>query len=224
MTAQETYVKFLQKIDKNNTSDDVYVDIGRFVLIFNEQQNRWLEQQFSKRDFQALLSIQELLVDNLDIQDGVVNHEAKFTEFILPDNYFNYTTSYSVASRGACKLKVIRNWLIRPFDINDKIRDAYNSPSFDYEETLVTIANNKIQVYTDDFTVDKFVFTYYRYPKAIDIIGYIKIDGTPSTTINPELSDKFVDEIISRCAEEVMRDFKDTQGFALSKDRIRTEE
>ena len=223
MTSADAYTKFILKINKLNTSTNPYVDKGRFVLIFNEQQNRWLEQQFSKRDFQALLSIQELMVDNLELTNGIVHNDGH-VDYPLPDDYFDYVVSYTLATRGNCVGRVVRCWLIKPFDLNDKLRDAYTAPSFDYEETIVTIANNKIQVYVDDFTIDKFVFSYYRYAKPIDIIGYVKVDGTLSSNVDPELSDKFVDEIISRCAEEVMRNFTDAEGFALSKDRIKTEE
>lgn len=224
MTIQESYVKFLQKVNKDNTSDNVYVDKGRFVLIFNEQQNRWLEQQFTKRDFQSLLGIQELLVDDLELINGTTIPYQKHIEFKLPEDYFNYVTAYVLADKGDCKNKIVRAWLIKPFDINDKVRDEYNKPSFEYEETLLIIANGHIHVYFDDFVVNKLVFSYYRFAKQVDIAGYIRIDGTNSTDIDPELTDQFVDEIISRCAEEVMRDFENQSGFGFSKDRIRTEE
>lgn len=223
MTIQEAYIKFLNKINKDNTSDNIHVDKGRFVLIFNEEQNRWSTERYNRKDRDSLLDIQILLVDNQEIINGNPNPKG-YTTFPLPADYASYVVSYSIASKGNCTGKVVRNWITNHFDLNDKLRDANTRPSFEYEETLVTVGGEELQVYTDNFTVDKLVFTYYRHPKQVDIAGYIKVDGTSSTNIDPELADEYVDQIISRCAKEVMRVFENQEGLVNSNDRIKTEE
>jgi hypothetical protein len=75
-------------------------------------------------------------------------------------------------------------------------------------------------VYKTDFNIESVFLTYYRYPKAIDLEGYIKVGGGASVNINPELPDDSVDEVIDMCALEVQRANENIQGFNLSRDRI----
>lgn len=47
------------------------------------------------------------------------------------------------------------------------------------------------------FSVDSVFMTYYRYPKSVDIEGYIKSDNTNSSNIDPELDDKLIGIILN---------------------------
>ena len=44
------YIKFLNKVNKGNTQGDIAVDKERFVLIFNEVKNRWVEKHLKVKD------------------------------------------------------------------------------------------------------------------------------------------------------------------------------
>ena len=38
MTIQETYLRFLNKVNKNFINDNISVDKGRFIILFNSSQ------------------------------------------------------------------------------------------------------------------------------------------------------------------------------------------
>lgn len=52
-------------------------------------------------------------------------------------------------------------------------------------------------MYKSGFEVDTVYLTYYRYPKEVDIEGYVKSDGSNSTDIDPELDDKLIGIILN---------------------------
>lgn len=221
-TSLQAYNSFLIKSNREDTNSNIHVSKGKFVVIYNEQAIRWMKEKFKRKlSSSELDELSDLLVDNFEVIK-VGKHQGHI-DFKLPDDYFSLASSFSQAVRGNCK-RVLTNWKAKPHDIPVLLKDENNNPSFDFEETLLSIAGKKIKVYFDDFKVDKVYINYYRFPKNIDIEGYINIDGSASTTINPELSDLAVNEIINRCAKEVMRTSEKQEGFLLAKERVETEE
>lgn len=223
MTSVEAYKKFELKVNKLSTNDNVDISPGEFVLIFNEQQQKWFEFTFKNNGTRYVDMVQDLI--NSDAPLTIRNTESiNYVEYQLPSNYFDYISSYSLADNGTCKDRVIYNEEIRVVNKNILYKDEYNTPSFDYQEGFVTLAGNALQVYFKNFTVTDTFLTYYRYPLSIDIEGYIKIDGTPSTTANPELDDHHVNEILDWCVREVTADYSDAEGYQFAQNRVQQNE
>ena len=81
------------------------------------------------------------------------------------------------------------------------------------------LANN-LNVYTKDFDIERGVTTYYRFPKDIDIDGYVRIDGTASTNIDPEGTDCGSIKLY-RCVPNCsLGNYSDVTGIEINKDRI----
>jgi len=85
------------------------------------------------------------------------------------------------------------------------------------------LSEGKIFVFKNDFVVDDCYLNYYRSVREIDIEGYIRLDGKPSTNIDPDIQDQYVDEVIDRCALEIIRRYENPDGFQYAKERISTE-
>lgn len=223
MTSVEAYKKFELKVNKLSTNDNVDISPGEFVLIFNEQQQKWYEFNFRDRGTRYVDVVQKLISSdislNLKNKDGI-----NYTEYELPKDYFDYISSYSLADNGICKDRVIYNEEIRVVNKNILYKDEYNTPSFDYQEGFVTLAGDCLQVYKKDFDITSTLLTYYRYPINIDIEGYIKIDGNDSITINPEIGDHYVDEVIDWCVREVTSDYSDVEGYQFAQNRVQQNE
>ena len=58
----------------------------------------------------------------------------------------------------------------------------------------------------------------------LDIEGYEHLDGSISSNVSIPLSEQYIDQIVNLAAEEFMRDFQDSQGLQLSKDRTKNQE
>ena len=222
MTSLEAYNSFLIKLNRADSNSNINVPRGKFVIVFNEQAKKWLKEKLKRKlSSDEVNELSALLADDQPLKLKKKNRDNY--SFEKPSNFFSFASSYSVAKKGDCE-KVLDNWDTKSKDIRVLLRDENNKPSFDYEETLLKIAGSEIKVYFDDFQIKQTFLSYYKEPKNIDIAGYININGEPSKTINPELPDIGVNEIISRCVREFTGITENPQGFAIAKDRITNEE
>lgn len=220
MTSLDAYKAFLIKFNKNDSNRNINVPKGQFVLIYNEQAEIWEDERVDKGvssddldDIDELLTLDAPLTKDEEFRD--------FTNFTVPADFFRYSTSYSLATKASCSQTVLYNWEIKNKNKNNFKIDAHNKPSFEYQETFVVINADKLGVYHTDFTVDKVFLDYYRLPIKIDVSGYIKVDGTQSTDINPDISNKLVNEIIDYCVKEATRIYENVDGFKLADERIK---
>ena len=214
------YLKLLLKINKGNSGGSIAIDKPRFVLLFNEVKNRWVEKHLKDKDSILIDSLWEL-VTSAQLLNGAKTDT--YTEFLIPDDFYEFIGGTCEALRKPCKRTLYmrevknQNKTILKFDLNE-------APSFDYEWTFCSIQNKSVRIYTTDFDVIKTDIEYYKAIPDVDIAGYIKIDGTASIDIPIDISDQYVDQIINLAAEEYMRDFENPQGLALAKDRTNSEE
>lgn len=218
MTSEETYIRLLLKCNKNNTRGNIDIDRSEFVLIFNEQQRNWVKLSKKINNSTSFTNeVNILLKPNVELSP--TEYKEEYTSFTLPSDWWKVEYSYATASKEKCKAKLYL-WEKKTANKGDLLTDAFNSPSFEWEESFVTIADNAIQVYKTDFEVLKLYIDYYRVPNDIDIEGYIKIDGSFSTTINPEIPDYIIDEILDMCKVEIMKNYENQLGTALGKDSV----
>lgn len=214
------YLKFLAKVNKGNTQGDVACDKDRFVLIFNEVKNRWVEKTLKVKDSILIDSLQEI-VKTFKLQDGI--DRKTYQEFILPDDFYEVILGNCLARRRKCK----RNLYLRQIKNQDKNLQRFNvnyKPDFDFEWSFFSIQDNTIRVYKDDFSVESGDLEYYQVIPNLDIEGYIHLDGTPSTNIPLPLSEQYIDQIVNLAAEEFERDFQNPQALQIAKDRTKSQE
>jgi hypothetical protein len=219
MTSLEAYKRFQLKLNKLDSSDNIDIVTGEFVMIFNEQQIKWYSSRYTSSSEVTLGDVEAFVEPDFKLTKSSTK-SSNCVEYTLPSNWFDYISSYSTATKDACKNKRLKNFRVKIADAEIYYSDENNSPSFEFGETFVAIAKNRLRVYKTDFTLGDTYLTYYRYPVSIDIAGYKKVDGTSSSTINPELADEFVSEIIDLCVLEVQRSSENRDGFQLSNDRL----
>lgn len=88
-------------------------------------------------------------------------------------------------------------------DLNDLSRNLFKSSSFEWREVLYRVASDKIVADTDGtFSLSSSKFDFIRYPKAIDIAGYTKFDGSASSNVDCELPPALHSEVVDRAVFE----------------------
>ena len=100
-------------------------------------------------------------------------------------------------------------------NVHELLQDEYNKPSFKWRETFYSFADDMIVIYVDNFTISELFLTYYRYPKEVDMVGYVKEDGSYSVNIDPEWDDKVVERIIEFCVADFDINNDDLQRYQL---------
>ena len=64
------YVKLLLKVNKGNSFGNIAIDKARFVLLFNECKNRWVENHLKEKDSILIDSLWETL-KTIELTQGV---------------------------------------------------------------------------------------------------------------------------------------------------------
>jgi len=177
-------------------------------------------------DLQTLIESHHLHKLPLKLVDKITNKwEADLTK-LLP-KYMFYIDAYVTATKGQCKNNVLKvnNDLSKHADISILLANENYKPSFEYQETPCTITSNKIEVYTDgSFTMSEIFISYIRYPKKIDIEGYIDLDGNPSTNQDSELPDYLEDELVNFALMELSMITENIPSVQATGERFKTQE
>ena len=215
MTSLESYYNFLTKINRNNTQGNVYCDIATYVSIYNRQQDKWVDDKLKEKDSVLIDDLQEIVKSKIETNK---TSTTDYDEYELAEDWFQFISGTVLVKQDVCK----RNLNLRPIknqNVQIQTFDDSLQPSFDYEWTMYTLQNDKIRVYKKDFKTESISYTYYKVIPSIDVEGYIKIDNTASSNINPILKDRFVDEIIDMSVTEFFRNTQNQAGFQTAKER-----
>lgn len=218
MTTEELYYELHLLVNKNNTSQNTFIEKSHFVQLFNREYDKWLYEVLNKKNRDdSINDIQELLITDYELSPLEI--KDLYVTYLLPNNYFNYSESKVICTKDS-KSKTLYVYNIHPKEVNVYLQDEFSKPSFEWEETLSVISNNKLYVYkTDDFKIDKCYLSYYRGAEKVDLEGYVKIDGSISKTVNSNLSDVYLRQILDKVAKEILREFENVQAFQLAQER-----
>lgn len=200
MNSTQAYKKFLIKTQENSTNDFAPVSRGRFVELMNEAYVKYMEYIYEKGNSEEIRYIQGLLVNNqkLEHKPGKLNYQL----FKLPEDFFNHSSIYCVASHGGCSRVPITTHEIKDANKEVLLSDESTKPSFKYRETLYDYIDNKIRIYTDGFKVDDLYLTYYRYPRKLTLKDPENPESQLDDSFELDLDDKAINRIISLAAKE----------------------
>src|SRR6185503_17811274 len=96
-------------------------------------------------------------------------------------------------------------------------------PSFEYQETFLTISSDKISIYSDGtFTPTKIYISYLRYPQYIDKEGYIGLNENPSINQDCELEDYLEDELVDLTVEDLAEYTENASATQSAQFRLQT--
>lgn len=200
MTTKQFYESFIIKINESATTDNLSCDKGRFVVLANNVTNRLIESFLDRRFEDDIRYIQKILVDDYKVSSSTFHLDHQ--DFPLPENYFDFSNAYALASKGECKKQKIDLFEIKDENRNNIMTDEFSKPSFKFREAPFNIASDKIKVYTaKDFSVDDLILSYYRYPVQIGLVNPEDPESDFNNK-NPEFDDKFMNRVISLCASE----------------------
>jgi len=220
MTSEVAFFEFTRLVNRNATNNNINVDRGRFVLSFNDIQNRYLQWSLDHRNEDSIRIVQKVLIKEAPLTlDYTYETHATYR---LAANYFEHANLKVVASKDCCKDRNPRTFEVKSENTEDIWPDEFNKPSFEWEETFYYLTNDKVSVARDEFTIDSVSHTYYRYPVQIDVTGYTNLSGVASTNIDPEWDDKVVNRILLAMATDFAATNNDPNKYQLDKDRLFT--
>ncbi len=195
------YESYLVKVEKNGVNDGLSTSRDRFVIAFNESQNKWIEFHLQNRGIDDVRYIEKFLV--LDKKISTSSKISDHYDFILPKDYLDLANVRGLASTDSCKRQKIDLFPLQIEDSTEVLSDEDNKPSFKWREAPYTIASNNVSIYTDNtFSVDEISLSYYRYPSQIELIDPFDPESNFNENIPIEWDAKSLDRIISLTAGE----------------------
>lgn len=220
MNITEAFLQFRQLVNRNNTNNNVSVDKPRFIQMFNDIQNRYLDFLISnKRGDDSIRRAG--IFHNTESLQLVSSNENHRNIYKLPSDYFDLSNLEILCTKGNCKKQGLHTFEVKTEDLQELLNDKFSEPSFEYRETFYHISGDSaISIYKKDFSIDSVNLLYYRYPKNVDIEGYIKSDESNSTNINPEWEDRDVSKILMAMSSEFSAINSDQTGYTFAKDRL----
>lgn len=218
MKISEAYLQFINQVNRNLTNNNISVDKPRFIMLYQDVERRYLEWILEKRNEDAIRYVSPLLIPYKSLQK--VGSKKEYDEFKLPTNFFDLSNLHISAGQSSCGDIRLKSWEVKSEDVEEKYHDKFNEPSLKARETFYHTAEGNILVYKKGFSIQDALLTYYRYPRQVDISGYIKSDGTQSQDIDPELDDKVVGRIILAMAKEFSAINKDGNQYQIDSNRL----
>lgn len=222
MRIEDCYLKSLQKAEENATNGGIKMDRARFIQMFNSEQIRLVRSFLDLRNDNRIKHIQHLMVYSKELERKSSYDKPKSVSFSFPEDYLEFVNVDGIFTKGECEATDFAMWETKNEDIQELIADEFNKPNFEYRETFYTIGEDSVRVYVSDFDVKSLNMTYYRYPKNVDIEGYIKYDGTQSTSIDPELDDRLVEQILNMIEKQFGLNESEYNRYALDADNVRS--
>lgn len=196
------YESYLVKVEKNGVNDGLSTSRDRFVIAFNEAQNKYAEFHLQNRGVDDVRYIEHLLV--LDEKIPTSSKTSDHYNFPLPANYLDLADIRGIASKGECTGQALDLFDIKKAEnISEILGDEDNKPSFKWREAPFLIASNLVSVYTDNtFSVDEILLSYYKYPTKIALLDPYNPESKFDESIVIEWDAKSLDRIISLTAGE----------------------
>ena len=187
MKIQEAYLYFLNIVEKNSTNNNLDIDKSRFVEWFNFSSIKYQEEVLFKRnsnsDLREMSSF--LKQESLTLFDS----NSVYNSYSVPENLFDISSVYLKASKLGCVADDFVLDEVKEQDVPFRLNDANYTPSFKARETFYTLMNEGVSVYhKEDFEIEEVLLSYYENIPEVDMSGYVKYNGTPSTDIHPSTS------------------------------------
>lgn len=209
--------KLDQKLNKLSTNEHQQIPIEDKILWVNEAQIKILISKFDTEDTRRLgmdafikrYQDLERLVEpwkkiTLSADNNELNQFSGDLKTITP-KFMIYIDSYVLSNKDECKDRVLYGNLVKHGDLTTLFRNNHYRPSFEYQDTLVTLSSGKFETYSDGtFTPTVAKVSYLRYPVEVDFAGYTKLDGSASITQDSELPDYMESELVDLTATLIM--------------------
>lgn len=222
MLAIEAYYKCLTKVNKLVTNNEQDIPAHIFVQIFNEEQLLFFEEQFKLFEINQIKTDEfQKLITYSKLDEG--SNSKNYKSFKLPEDYFHYVNSYTLASNKVCNQIELSNKLIEESNIHVYRKDVCYEPSIEWQETLITISGDSIKIWTNNqFNVDSVEIQYLRYPKKINIAtGFTDLTNTMTEDINPEFEGYILEKLIDRTALNIAGNINDVNRYNTLSNKIK---
>jgi hypothetical protein len=204
-------LKIKQRLNKLDSQDYDNIECWQMVEAFNKAQVVWCRRQLhgtnssQEGDESSKRRIDDLQVILTETPVNLKRKDIYYLSEDLPENYFAGKRVDVKASTDTCpKSKPMVVYLVEEANISLILRDNQKNPNFEWGETIYTLADNKLKIYTNNlFAIDAAKLVYYRQPTRVQFLGCANPYSGQVSTIDVPCD--FKDDIIELMIDEAVK-------------------
>jgi len=235
ISTNELIYEFELKLNSLSREKNQNFFIENTLMYLNNAQTSWIKSKLNPNNIfkvgyegirKRIDDLQVLKVNDkkLKVSKNTNKRFIGYSGDIELDDYMFYVSSYALATSKTCSSTLGVN-LIKEGELETMYFNENYKPSFKWRDTIATIGDNKLYVYTDGtFTIDDIRLTYLRKPKLIDSEGYIKFDGTDSINQDCELPDYAKNDIVDIAVKYAAQSTDNVFQVQMAKEREQNNE
>ena len=183
-------------MNKWSSNDGQRVPERIFIDSFNEAQFRWLDSKIKIKEVNK--EVQDDLQQFLITKTLIPHRDTISYKIHLPEDYYQVSRVIADAKKASCNHDVY-GYPREESNMNRLLQDDFHKPSFEWQESPITITDNRIRFYTNDFEINDITLVYYRCPKLI------------AEDIDPELDKGDLDDVINITVRLLASDIQDAR-------------
>lgn len=167
MTPLQAYDSFIIKINENAQTDNIAADRGRFVKIYNESSEKYVEWVLEKKSEDDIRYLNPIL------KTIIVSESTKkpgYQLFELPKDFFDLGSVTGKATTECCNKVDFDIFEVKVDNEGVILNDELTKPDAEYREAPYHLEAKSVKVYTDNFEVNEVRVSYYKYPQYIELI------------------------------------------------------
>lgn len=206
ISVDELLYEFELKLNVLDREENQKIFTENKLIYLNSAQISWIKSKLNQNNIykigyegfrKRIEDLQVLKINNKKLKvstnDNIRFPSVKSKLSELPE-YMFYISSYVKVNE--CNATLSAN-LIKEGELESLYFNEHYKPSLEWRETLCTMGDNNIYVYTvPSFTIKELYVTYLRNPKKINKEGHIMLDGNPSVNQDCELPYYAKDDIV----------------------------
>lgn len=208
-------IKIKQRLNKLASLDYDNIECWQIQEAVNKAQIEWTRRQLYGINIRKEGAEQSSgLTDDLQrlMQHVVLNtlDRGIYNRAELPSNYLHYVRTDVFAKQECCPARRMTVYEVEEANISIILDNKDKQPNFEWGETVSTIMNNNLKVYTNGkFEITECHLIYFRKPREIQFNGCTNITtGLPFTVdqeceFNDDVAEVIVDAAVAILAGDI---------------------
>jgi hypothetical protein len=223
-------IKIKQRLNKLASFDYDNLECWQIAEAFNKAQIEWTRRQLYGINMRKEGAEQSSgLVDDLQ---RLIKHESLFMtdkdifyQADLPEDYLHYIRTDVFAKTECCEERRMSVYETEEANISIVLNNEEKKPSFEWGETVSTLMNNKLKVYTNnEFGITECHLIYFRKPVEVQFIGCIDINSGFAFTKEQscEFNDDVAEVIVDNAAMILAGDIESITQYQREQQNVQT--
>tara|TARA_Y100000389_G_scaffold201611_1_gene244775 strand:+ start:341 stop:1054 length:714 start_codon:yes stop_codon:yes gene_type:complete len=223
-------IKVQQRLNKLASEDYDNIECWQIQEAFNKAQLEFCRRQIhgnnqrqeGDESTKMLIDDMQKLLSNADMTMTYASNTCPhfYQTQSLFSNYLYFKRMEVDADSECCGSRCLRVHLEEVADVDELLADELSKPSIEWGETFCTMADNKINIYTDGtFNLKDAKLHYYRRPVDVEFDGCINpaTDAAYTADVECEFKDDIAELIIDETVAILAGDIELFNNYQRSK-------